>query len=64
MNQRAYQTIAKMLREFGYPDVTSEMIEDTHKAMSKSEPLPHGVIGMFAEKYLKELEEQGALSPI
>lgn len=64
MNQKAYETIAKMLREFGYPDVTLEMIQDTHKAMSKNEPLPHGVIGLFAEKYLKELEDKGALSPL
>lgn len=61
-NLKAYQAIAKMLREFGYPDVTHEMIGEIHKAISKNEPLPHGVIGLFAEKYLKELEEEGRLA--
>lgn len=58
----AYEAIAKMLVEFGYPDVTAQMIEEIHSAMKAgTQPLPHGVIGMFAERYIKELEETGKL---
>jgi hypothetical protein len=47
--------IAKNLRTFGYPDVTAEMIFDTHRAMLNSdEEMPHGIVGMFARKQLQE----------
>lgn len=44
----AFSRQAKALRDFGYPDVTVAMIEECHKAWSKGEELPHGVIGRFA----------------
>lgn len=53
-NDPIYQVIARNLREFGYPDVTASMIEDTHDALRDGEDLPHGVIGMFAKGQLQD----------
>ena len=57
MNAEIYRAIAKSLREFGYSDVTGEMIAEVHAAMKLGDPLPHGIIGMFAQKQLRECEE-------
>lgn len=51
----SYAAIAQSLRDFGYPDVTARMVEDTHGAMQRGEQLPHGIIGMFAARQLKDL---------
>jgi 7-cyano-7-deazaguanine synthase in queuosine biosynthesis len=61
MNEKCYKTIAKMLQEFGYPDCTPEMIEETHKAIVAEQELPHGIIGMFAYCYINELRADGRL---
>lgn len=48
-----YEAIARNLREFGYPDASATMIEETHKAMKAGQPLPHGVVGMFAQSQIQ-----------
>lgn len=60
-NDQVYESIAQGLREFGYPDVAASMIGDTHRAMKANEKLPYGVIGMFAERLIKEHAEAGLL---
>lgn len=53
MLKRAYEAVAKGLREFGYPDVTAAMIQEAHAAWLAGKTagqLPHGVIGQFAER--------------
>ncbi len=55
--ERAYAAIARNLREFGYPDVTAAMIADVHQAVEDGQPLPHGIIGLFAKDQLRENPE-------
>lgn len=53
-------TVAKSLREFGYPDCTPAMIFDCLKAWLEGKrdlELPHGVIGAFASRQFDEAEE-------
>ena len=57
---RAYANIAKGLREFGYPDVTPEMIKEIHLAWhegKRDSDLPHGVIGIIVGKQIDEQSE-------
>ncbi len=43
--------IAAGLREFGYPDVTAEIVRECVEAILRGdENIPHGVIGMFVKK--------------
>lgn len=51
---QAYETVARSLREFGYRDATADMIRDTHAAMKAGEPIPHGIVGMFARRQLED----------
>lgn len=57
-----YAAIARSLREFGYADVTTQMVKETDKArqagLPKSEP--HGIVSMFANSQLDELEDVNA----
>ena len=50
----AYKAVARNLREFGYPDVTTEMVEEIHGAFKAGTPLPHGIIGMMAGGQFEE----------
>jgi hypothetical protein len=52
--QAAYTAIARNLREFGYPDVTAEMVREVYRAMVRGEDIPHGVVGMFAQGQLED----------
>jgi len=55
----ACQKVAKSLREFGYPDCTSDMIRDCLDAWlvgKRDLDLPHGVIGAFASRQFDEVE--------
>jgi hypothetical protein len=53
------QSIANSLVEFGYPDVTGPMIEECWDAYEAGkDELPHGVVGMFAERQLDEVSER------
>lgn len=60
--------ISKGLREFGYPDCTTNMVLECFDAWIKNRAgkLPHGVIGVFVKKQLDELEEArpGALAQL
>lgn len=51
--------MAKSMREFGYPDVTSEMADEILTAYLAVEALPHGVVGMFLKSQMDELTENG-----
>lgn len=58
--QYAFVTIAKDLRSFGYPDVTTKMIEETYDAMvagKSGKDLPHGIVSMFAENKILDVAE-------
>jgi hypothetical protein len=58
---RIYSGIATSLRDFGYTDVTPQMVRETHEAMQKDEALPHGIVGMFASRQLEEAAEAGVI---
>ena len=52
--------IAKALQEFGYSSVTPEQCAEVLTAFlegKRGRDLPHGVIGMFVERQLNEVEE-------
>lgn len=58
-SQVAY-TVAKALREFGYPDCTEAMVRAALDAFiegKREEELPHGVIGRFAGRQFEEVEQ-------
>lgn len=59
-------SVAKGLREFGYPDVTGKMIReiyDQYKTGVRFPALPHGVIGGFAESQFDEVKDALARLP-
>lgn len=48
---------ARGLREFGYPSVNAGQVReiwDAYEAGKRGSDLPHGVIGLFVEKDIKE----------
>lgn len=52
--------VAKSLREFGYPSVTTAMIVECLDAWidgKRDLELPHGVVGAFASRQFDEVEE-------
>lgn len=52
----AFETVARSLREFGYPDVQRAMIRDVFDAMKRGdETMPHGIVGMFAQRQMEEV---------
>lgn len=56
----ACQKVAKSLREFGYPDCTSDMIRDCLDAWitgKRDLELPHGIIGAFASRQFDEVDD-------
>lgn len=56
----AMRSIAHNLREFGYGDVTWEMIREIYDAWAAGKrfpDLPHGVIGAFAGEQFQEHHE-------
>lgn len=53
-------SVARSLREFGYPDVTTEMISECLDAFNNGKrdtALPHGVIGALASSQFEEVED-------
>lgn len=54
----ACESVAKSLREFGYPDATASMVWDCWVAMTEhgksDEDMPHGIVGRFAYSQLDE----------
>lgn len=56
-----FELIAKSLRTFGYPSANAQMIKDTWDALEEGKrghDLPHGIIGMFAESQLLEVQQE------
>jgi hypothetical protein len=62
--RRAYSAISASMREFGYPDVTSEMVAEVHEAMREHRTLPHGIVGMFAKDHLQRYIDAGLLPAV
>lgn len=54
---RIHEAVADSLRQFGYPDVTAKDVAEVHEAMKNGQPLPHGIVGLFAERQLRDLDE-------
>jgi hypothetical protein len=55
------KSIAKGLREYGYPDTSPAMINEIlveYRTGKRDLELPHGVIGAFASSQLDELYDQ------
>lgn len=51
-----FESVARSLREFGYPDATAAMVKDIYAAMKRGDrTMPHGIVGMFAESQIKEV---------
>ena len=64
LRQRVYENIARSLVEFGYTDVTADMIKDCHEAFKEGKSLddmPHGIVGMFAYKQIDDACKKGML---
>lgn len=56
-----FESVATSLREFGYPDATAAMVADVYAAMKEGKTggqLPHGIVGMFAERQIEEVREK------
>jgi hypothetical protein len=49
-----YEAIARSLREFGYSDVTAQMVKETDEARKRGAPEtePYGIVSMFARRQL------------
>lgn len=47
-----YERIARSLRDFGYPDVTAEMVKECVSAYHDGSPMPHGVVGVIIKTRL------------
>lgn len=62
-HKAALHRIAASLREFGYQDVTAEMVAEIHTAYVKGEKHPHGVVGMIVYGKMEEagIPKGGAL---
>lgn len=59
--KQACEKVAKSLRDFGYPDVTTAMIDEILTAWLKGdadEALPHGIIGMMASAQFEDVERE------
>lgn len=57
--QDGVRAVANSLREFGYPGCTSDMVADTYVAMKRGdEIMPHGIIGMFAQRQIEEVGDK------
>jgi hypothetical protein len=57
----AMESVAKSLREFGYPDATAEKmraIYDAWEAGKRFPDLPHGILGGFAESQFDEVADK------
>ena len=54
MLTKACDAVARNLVDFGYRDVTGAMIREIYDAMKAGKPLPHGVIGKFAESQIRD----------
>lgn len=61
--QSVYKAIASNLRDFGYNDISANMIQEIHEALNAGDKtLPHGVIGMFAKDQIEKAQQVGFLA--
>lgn len=60
---RVYEAIAASLREFGYGDVTAQMVRETDEARQNggAPSEPHGIVSMFANQQISEAEDAGLI---
>lgn len=52
--------VAKSLQEFGYPDATPKLLQEVVDAFcdgKRGTELPHGILGLMAERTFLEVEE-------
>jgi hypothetical protein len=57
----AMGSVAKSLREFGYPDATAEKMREVFDAWEAGKvfpDLPHGILGAFASSQFDEVSEK------
>ncbi len=55
------EAVARNLREFGYPDVTGQMVREIYDEWLKGKrwpELPHHIVGAFAERQFEENAEK------
>jgi hypothetical protein len=55
----AAASVARSLREFGYPDATTEKMREVLDAWldgKRDDDLPHGILGMFAGRQFEDVE--------
>jgi hypothetical protein len=50
----AMESVARSLREFGYPACSAAMVSEVYDAWETGKPLPHGIIGMMAQGQFEE----------
>lgn len=60
--RQVFEAIAQSLRDFGYAGAPADQVKDTWEAMWDDKPIPHGVIGAFAESQLKN--HRGAIATL
>lgn len=54
----AMEAVAKSLRDFGYPDADAQKMREVFDAWKDGKELPHGILGMFAERQFEEVKDQ------
>lgn len=57
--EAVYESIAQTMRNFGYQDVTSELV----RSIDENPSQPQTVVVMFASKQLDEARRAGRLPP-
>jgi len=50
---KAFEAQARSLREFGYPDVTADMVREAYRKWQAREPM-QGIIEMFCESAFQD----------
>ena len=50
-----FREVAKNLRDFGYPDATAAIVAAVYDTMLTGQPIPHGIVGRFAQGQLAEI---------
>ena len=56
----AAASVGRSLREFGYPDASTEKMREVLDAWldgKRGAALPHGILGIFAERQFAEAED-------
>ena len=59
--QKVYEDIAALMRQFGYGHVTAELVRQIDEGSHGERPT--GVVALFAAKQLNDARESGLLPP-